>query len=201
MAILNTKNGEELLVLGKLPIPINSYLTNSYKLSVSENSKYNRVKVDTAEELKPKYNLQTFTDYTIELEVINDGGVGSELLRLIKAFSKKYSAYIDDKREVPAMCKYDENMNEIVSEATIKPTLLASASMAVKKAYEIGTSASYLGNNYMFFNFAIYNITSNVDENDPQIVRYTISCSDEYNASAEKNATTNVSIKAPTGVI
>ena len=194
MAIINTKDGEELLVLGVIPIPINSSLTNSYKASVRKESKFNRVRHDANTEAKPEYELQIYTDYTINLEVVYDGGAGSEVIRLLDAFVSKYSAYVDDKKEVEDLCTFDADGNSIK-----KPELTTLGKLAniTKTAYEIGTRASYVGRQYLFFDLAIYNILSLVDENDPNIMLYTISCSDEYNASAGKNTTTNIQILKP----
>lgn len=186
MAIINSKNGEELLVLGVVPIPINSELTNSYKVSVSKQSRFTKTRVDSNTDIKPKYSTQTFTDYTINLEVISDGGVGSELIRLIEAFTSKYSSYIDDKKEVEGICYFDAKGNTIKK---YELSALGKTAKIIKQAYEIGTRVSYLGSKYLFFDLALYNISSNVDENDPNIMYYTISCTDEYLATAQLNQT------------
>ena len=191
MAIINTKNGEEILVFGVLPIPINSSLTNSYKVSVSSSNRFNHIRDDSNDEKKPSYSLEFFTDYTINLEVISDGGVGSELIRALSAFTGKYSGYVDDKKEVEDLCTFDADGNSIKK---LELTALGKVSNIIKQAYEIGTRISYIGRNYLFFDLAIYSITSSVDENDPNIINYTFSCTDEYSATTQKNTTTTVQV-------
>lgn len=189
MAVLNSKGSSETLILGVIPIVINK--GNNFKVSVSSTTKFNKIRVDSSEDPKPVYKNQMYTDYTIVLEIIQDGGLGSSIIKTINAFTSKYSGYVDDKKEVPNMCKFDAEGNEV---KVYEPTLLGKTAKAIEVAYGIGTRASYIGRDYVFFDLAIYNISSSVDENDPYIMSYTISCSDEYEASASKNTTTNVQV-------